>query len=166
MLVSQPSHVSITLPQLSRFFLNPGSFWTYEAAKNGMRTSGSQDGSDSKIMLCGGLAGVATWASIYPLDVIKTRIQGSRLSMRLPRCESLMSDQRSDTRLQLSTWATARMIYLEGGMKAFFQGFVACSSRAFIVNAVQVWQGPSTSIYQILMCYSGIFTRLSCASDQ
>ncbi|KAJ2992152.1 hypothetical protein NUW58_g2264 [Xylaria curta] len=29
----------------------------------------------SKVLLCGGIAGIVTWASVYPLDTIKTRVQ-------------------------------------------------------------------------------------------
>ena len=31
--------------------------------------------SDAAILVAGGVAGCVTWASVYPLDVIKTRVQ-------------------------------------------------------------------------------------------
>nr|POE93344.1 mitochondrial basic amino acids transporter [Quercus suber] len=51
-------------------------FWSYELSKRAV--SSENDGANEqalKVLLCGGLAGVVTWASIFPLDVIKTRVQ-------------------------------------------------------------------------------------------
>ena len=29
----------------------------------------------AQVLVCGGFAGVATWVSVYPLDVVKSRVQ-------------------------------------------------------------------------------------------
>jgi solute carrier family 25 carnitine/acylcarnitine transporter 20/29 len=60
-----------------------------------------------KILLCGGIAGVVTWASIFPLDVIKTRIQSQALlpmkgwdvstPPRSPSHEALVGNQATGT---------------------------------------------------------------------
>lgn len=51
----------------------------------------------------GGLAGVAAWASIYPVDVVKSRVQSSAQPLKM---------------------ATAfREGWKQGGIKSFFQGF-------------------------------------------
>ena len=103
-----------------------------------------------KVLLCGGLAGVVTWASIFPLgtyvfqlryvlcianrleDVVKTRMQTWDF---LPSYQSTTSEDlisRKPTTLQV-----ARDAYRAEGFNVFFRGLGICSARAFIVNAVQ-----------------------------
>ena len=36
-------------------------------------------GEAARVLLCGGVAGVVTWASIFPLDTIKTRVQAQQV---------------------------------------------------------------------------------------
>ena len=44
------------------------SFWSYELSKRAwVREDDGHNEQAFKIMLCGGLAGVVTWASIFPL---------------------------------------------------------------------------------------------------
>lgn len=55
-------------------------FLVYEAATDAWPARAERWASPSvdeqlQILLCGGLAGVATWASIFPLDVLKSRVQ-------------------------------------------------------------------------------------------
>ena len=40
---------------------------------------GSNGQEVARVLLCGGIAGVVTWASVFPLDVIKTRVQTQAL---------------------------------------------------------------------------------------
>ncbi len=88
----------------------------------------------ARVLLCGGLAGIATWASIFPLDMVKTRVQtqaafataadGSRAPLLPPA-------------RRMGAVEVAREAYREGGLAVFFRGLTVCSIRAFIVNAVQ-----------------------------
>jgi len=126
-------------------------FWSYEQAK---RATLSQTDSDSqaalKIMLCGGLAGIVTWASIFPLDVVKTRVQtqviggphptvphlaGSEEEQRLLRRDVEVSKTTANRRL--GSLQIARHAYQTEGIAVFFRGLGICSLRAFMVNAVQ-----------------------------
>ncbi|RDI79751.1 hypothetical protein Vi05172_g10298 [Venturia inaequalis] len=56
-------------------------FWSYEICNRILSPSSKAGEEDSqkmaaaKVLLAGGIAGVVTWASIFPLDVIKTRVQ-------------------------------------------------------------------------------------------
>lgn len=91
-----------------------------------------------KVLLCGGIAGVATWASVFPLDVIKTRLQAQTIhdnhnTIHPERQPILQSNNRILSSVQLTKEA-----YQAEGMKAFYRGLGVCSIRAFIVNAVQV----------------------------
>jgi Mitochondrial carrier protein len=63
-------------------------------------------------LVAGGLAGCLAWASIYPLDVVKCRMQGQRQSM-----------------LQVLSRLRAE------GPHAFVRGMRATLYRAFLVNA-------------------------------
>lgn len=91
-----------------------------------------------KVLVCGGLAGVITWASIFPLDVIKTRVQtqvlysgpvgdGERRTLLQPEVQ----------KTRLSSLETAKQAYRTEGAGVFFRGLGICSVRAFVVNAVQ-----------------------------
>ena len=157
-------------------------FWTYEVSKtayenhfpaqqNSLKGSigyGAGEGPHSealKVLLCGGLAGVATWASIFPLDVIKTRVQTQPLSSsastatasstgRLAHgreCTNLLGQTISSTagsaKLRDSAWTVARQAYKHEGAGVFFRGLTVCCVRAFIVNAVQ-W-----TVYEWMMRY-------------
>lgn len=112
-------------------------FWSYElstrwlAAEEGKEASLQHEA--AKVLLCGGLAGVVTWASIFPLDVIKTRVQAQPWGRR-PETSPLLAGQhqKRDGALRV-----ARDAYREGGGRVFFRGLAVCSVRAFIVNAVQ-----------------------------
>ncbi|KAL1844084.1 hypothetical protein VTJ49DRAFT_4936 [Mycothermus thermophilus] len=132
-----------------------GSIWTSDAAR---------------VLLCGGLAGIITWASIFPLDVVKTRMQaqpdvflpprgagesapllggddGRRSGVEGGQQQQQQQQQRRQPRL--SAWAVAKDTYREGGTRAFFRGLGVCSARAFVVNAVQ-W-----AVYEWIMAELG-----------
>ncbi|GAB7360888.1 hypothetical protein MBLNU230_g0874t1 [Neophaeotheca triangularis] len=118
-------------------------FWSYEASKRAItREDDSNSSTAVKVMLCGGLAGVITWASVFPLDVIKSRVQTWDLvhcPNRPPSSESrpLLDSQPSKTTSRPSTFAIAKHAYQTEGLSVFFRGLGICSARAFIVNAVQ-----------------------------
>lgn len=99
-----------------------------------------------KVLLCGGLAGVITWASIFPLDVIKTRVQTQVLqSSSLSTGEQRTLLQSDAAKPRLSSMEIARQAYQTEGAGVFFRGLGVCSVRAFVVNAVQ-W-----AVYEYMM---------------
>lgn len=113
-------------------------FWSYELSTQLMLStkpekSFSQDA--ARVLLCGGLAGVVTWASVFPLDVIKTRVQ-AQTSEAAPARMPLLPDPARPAQ-RLGAMDVARETYREGGIKLFFRGLTVCSVRAFAVNAVQ-----------------------------
>ncbi|KAB2104379.1 hypothetical protein AG0111_0g7533 [Alternaria gaisen] len=113
-------------------------FWSYELSKQAW---GSPDDSDRetamKVLLCGGLAGVITWASIFPLDVIKTRVQTQVLHAPVQHGEQSSLLGAETPRTRLSSVEIARQAYRTEGAGVFFRGLGICSIRAFVVNAVQ-----------------------------
>lgn len=141
-------------------------FWSYElgtrlmASKTGEGFYSSPAGEATKVLLCGGVAGVTTWASVFPLDMIKTRLQ-TQLLARSSSASSLPSSQsplaspallNAQTPLlnsripaaeagelykPLGAWQITKMAYRTEGFGVFWRGFTVCCVRAFIVNAVQ-----------------------------
>jgi len=107
------------------------SFWSYELCQRWFaRQYEMPERSPIEVLISGGVAGVVTWASIYPLDVIKTVLQSQSWSSE---SESLLAGPRRP----LNSLEVARQIYRSDGLGAFYRGFGVCSIRAFIVNAVQ-----------------------------
>lgn len=72
-------------------------------------------------ILAGGTAGSLSWAVVYPMDLIKSRIQV--LSLDTPKSERSM-------------WNIARGIYQKGGWRSLYRGLGITVLRAFPVNAV------------------------------
>lgn len=92
-----------------------------------------------KILLCGGIAGIVTWASIFPLDMVKTRLQAQTMHDH-PFTQTANENQSllRHPRVTLNSLEITREVYRASGMGAFYRGLGICSVRAFIVNAVQV----------------------------
>jgi len=126
-------------------------FWSYELSKRALHTDDPSDNvrtQGMKILLAGGIAGVVTWASIFPLDVIKTRVQTQPFSApsyphhapaaaaaAVGEGEALLTSRKPFRRK--GAVEMARMAYANEGLAVFFRGLGICSVRAFIVNAVQ-----------------------------
>ncbi|KAH7376596.1 solute carrier family 25 member 45 [Plectosphaerella cucumerina] len=116
-------------------------FWSYElttrwmAAEAGKETSAHQEA--AKVLLCGGIAGIVTWASVFPLDVIKTRVQAQTLEATTPETARLLGDAGPPVVKRKGAIEIAKHAYREEGMRVFFRGLTVCSVRAFMVNAVQ-----------------------------
>lgn len=86
-------------------------FWGYE----GVRRMGLGGEGGMGVFVAGGVAGVVTWGSVFPVDVVKTRVQTTGKGVR----------------------EVVREVWREGGWRGFWRGFGVCSARAFVVNAVQ-----------------------------
>lgn len=131
-------------------------FWSYEICKRTLRSE-SEDSAKvagAKVLLAGGIAGIVTWASIFPLDVIKTRVQTQPFGFPAtaetstavsppPRPERQALLTNADLRKpdpvfrRKGAVEMARLTYQNEGIAVFFRGLGICSVRAFVVNAVQ-----------------------------
>ncbi|PHH67575.1 hypothetical protein CDD83_6511 [Cordyceps sp. RAO-2017] len=97
-------------------------FWSYELANSHWPWPSTTTPRDSsRAVLCGGLAGIVAWASVFPLDVIKTRVQ---------------TQVWHPSRKRIGALRVAIETLKKEGTRAFFQGLTICSIRAFVVNAV------------------------------
>ncbi|KAK0113697.1 hypothetical protein ONS95_013946 [Cadophora gregata] len=126
-------------------------FWSYEITtrlmekkmreREGASGRGDGVGEAVKVLLCGGLAGVVTWASIFPLDVIKTRVQTQQYQpIPLPTAAEgapLLAAESQAVPRKVGAIEIARTAYRNEGVGVFFRGLGVCSLRAFIVNAAQ-----------------------------
>ena len=83
-------------------------------------------------LVAGGIAGVVTWVSIYPLDVVKTRLQTQSVEAE---------GQSVARRAEGSTERDQSMLRRRSGGRMACQVSIEvvgiCSVRAFVVNAVQ-----------------------------
>lgn len=104
------------------------------------------------VLVSGGIAGIITWASIYPLDVIKTRIQAEAWNVG-------QADRPRSTTSGAST--VARTILTQVGVKGLYRGLMVCSVRAFFVNAIQVLLVYALVTSVMLTSSSGIHTKRS-----
>jgi solute carrier family 25 (mitochondrial carnitine/acylcarnitine transporter), member 20/29 len=124
-------------------------FWSYELStqyvtrRMGDQYSLGQEA--AKVLLCGGLAGIVTWASIFPLDVVKTRVQTQPFVFGHETTPLLSGGPRRQGRAyeRFGAREAAKRAYQDGGVSVFFRGLTVCSIRAFVVNAVQwaVYEG-------------------------
>ncbi|CEN59380.1 Putative Mitochondrial carrier protein [Aspergillus calidoustus] len=121
-------------------------FWSYEYCKTLMSSNEEETAGSAalKVLLCGGIAGIVTWASVFPLDMIKTRLQASTIETPAEARPLLQSSTGSQRQ---GAFAMARHVYQTEGLKPFYRGLGVCSLRAFIVNAAQ-W-----ATYEWLMKY-------------
>ncbi|XP_050526724.1 solute carrier family 25 member 45-like isoform X2 [Daktulosphaira vitifoliae] len=93
-------------------------------------------------LFAGGMAGIACWASVLPFDVIKT--QRMLDSVDNPQCKSF--------------WYCTKMIYKNGGIARFYQGFWVLSTRAFLVNSVAFF------VYEFLLKACSNFNKMPSTS--
>ncbi|KAK6497726.1 hypothetical protein TWF481_012129 [Arthrobotrys musiformis] len=125
-------------------------FYAYEASKSLL-------GLESETMtslVAGGIAGCVTWASIYPLDVVKTRVQTQSLVVNsgaggggagCGERDGLLGGNGGRRGYGMGAWDHTKAIWRTEGVKGYFTGFWWCMGRSFFVNAVQ-W-----ALYEYIM---------------
>jgi solute carrier family 25 (mitochondrial carnitine/acylcarnitine transporter), member 20/29 len=121
-------------------------FWSYELSTrtlSSQRSSSTASAEAARVLLCGGIAGVVTWASIFPLDVIKTRVQTQLLQgtesaplLGNPNLDPATASGPVSPK-RIGALEMARRTYKNEGAAVFFRGLTVCSVRAFVVNAAQ-----------------------------
>ncbi|OIT37909.1 PREDICTED: mitochondrial arginine transporter BAC2 [Nicotiana attenuata] len=96
-------------------------FWTYEYVREQLHPGCRKNGQESfrTMLIAGGLAGVASWISCYPVDVIKTRLQAQ--SQSTPSRYSGIVD-------------CFRRSVKQEGYSVLWRGLGTAVARAFVVN--------------------------------
>lgn len=93
-------------------------FASYEWMTRSMSKGGPETLTSGKLLLAGGAAGMISWLSLYPIDVVKSRYQAD------------------DKFVYKSTWDCVIKSYRLDGWRVFTQGMVSTLLRAFPTNAV------------------------------
>ena len=119
-------------------------FATYEGCRRFLgRYGGAWRSEAYEVLLSGGVAGIATWASVFPLDMVKTRVQTQRVvnGERVRGAVEIAKEAYQDSQLapngrdnRQESGGFARRLR---GLRVFFNGIGICCARAFVVNAVQ-----------------------------
>ena len=113
-------------------------FWSYEVTKRLLLSRQADpfiSPTAAEVLVSGGIAGVVTWVSIYPLDLIKTRLQTQ--PSWTAETQGLLPGGHARQPAK-SSLDIARQLWQSSGIRGFYRGVAICSLRAFIVNAVQV----------------------------
>jgi solute carrier family 25 carnitine/acylcarnitine transporter 20/29 len=98
-------------------------FGVYELTKQLQVAPGQskQDLGPGELLLAGGCGGMAYWLSSFPMDTVKSSMQGDAM-------------RRSERRY--NGWIDcARKLYVEGGVGRFWRGIAPCLIRSFPANA-------------------------------
>eukprot|EP00051_Salpingoeca_urceolata_P008822 m.109190 g.109190 ORF g.109190 m.109190 type:complete len:257 (-) comp15963_c0_seq2:36-806(-) len=105
-------------------------FVAYEAVLRGIRSpEDSRTFEFLKLNFAGGVAGVVGWSVIYPIDVVKSKLQTQSLTEPQFR----------------GAWHCAQQLLRAEGLRAFFRGYNATMVRAFPLNAV------TFSVYELTL---------------
>ncbi|KAI8891255.1 mitochondrial carrier [Backusella circina FSU 941] len=107
-------------------------FWVYEGTKRLLEAKSDDDA--WKLLLAGGLAGTISWASIYPIDVVKSRLQMQHVPTAKSPGET--SSLVSLNRPYVSIKDCVVRSYKTEGLGVFFRGLGPTLLRGFPVNAV------------------------------
>lgn len=110
-------------------------FWTYEYMREKLHPGCRKSGQENlrTMLVAGGLAGVASWISCYPLDVAKTRLQAQSRSSMI-KYDGIVDCFRKSVK--------------EEGFRVLWRGLGTAVSRAFVVN------GAIFSAYELsLRCF-------------
>ena len=87
------------------------------------------------------------WATVYPLDVVKTMVQVQVVSGVSAESQGLLGRPLAvgamrgalssgyEAVVGLGAWGYAGRAYKDGGLKVFWNGLWVCLGRAFIVSA-------------------------------
>ncbi|CAO3627981.1 unnamed protein product [Cunninghamella blakesleeana] len=136
-------------------------FWVYEGMKRYLEIEKESNSQQAwRYLLAGGLAGTISWTSIYPLDVVKSRLQMQMIptttkitNQQLPTSSSINNDIRNTLQPlnQKPHYTSIKdcvvRSYQSDGIRVFFRGLLPTVLRGFPVNAVTFW------VYEVVMVW-------------
>lgn len=88
-------------------------------------------------LIGGGIGGLVFWTVMFPVDMIKTRIQIDSIQNNLTLTTPTSGHHQHHHGSQhfVSTWEMMKRIYSEQGTSGFYSGYKSAILRAIIVNA-------------------------------
>jgi len=118
--------------------LGTGSYFcAYEISKR-LLTMGDKESTHVTHFFAGGFAGIASWICIFPVDLVKSKLQ---------------IDAKSKNKMYKSQLECIKKIYRTGGIKAFYQGISSCLIRAFPVHALNFVVSICISLFNNYFIY-------------
>ena len=88
-------------------------------------------------MVCGAISGMACWIPVYPIDVVKTRMQNTKGGPSAGGKYVSATDGGGERRR--SSLDVATVMYKSEGIGAFFNGIGILLLRAAVSNGVTFW---------------------------
>ncbi|KAF7370928.1 hypothetical protein MSAN_00726700 [Mycena sanguinolenta] len=111
-------------------------FASYEATLRALAAPGEKRGG-WQVLVAGGVAGIVGWLVTFPLDVVKTRVQGTGPGALLNSGTSqLVGEVAPIVNPYRTTWSTIVNSYRAEGIPAFYRGLAPTLIRALPVNMV------------------------------
>ncbi|KAG4093863.1 mitochondrial carrier [Neocallimastix lanati (nom. inval.)] len=95
-------------------------FCAYEITKK-LLTLGDRESTHVTHFFAGGFAGIASWICIFPIDLVKSKLQ---------------IDVKSKNKIYKSQLQCIKQIYKTSGVRGFYHGISSCLIRAFPVHAL------------------------------
>ncbi|ORX78520.1 mitochondrial carrier [Anaeromyces robustus] len=95
-------------------------FCAYEISKK-LLTIGDRESNHVTHFFAGGIAGIASWIGIFPIDLVKSKLQ---------------IDAKSKHKMYKNQLQCIKYIYKTSGVRGFYQGISSCLIRAFPVHAL------------------------------
>lgn len=96
-------------------------------------------------LVCGAIAGCVCWIPVYPIDLVKTRLQ------RTPAYSNFASDKESMNEISQS-FEIAQDLYKQGGISSFFDGIGPLLMKCAISHSVTFWVYDSLMTSLIKSC--------------
>ncbi|KAJ7173590.1 carnitine/acyl carnitine carrier [Mycena filopes] len=112
-------------------------FAAYEATARALSKPGEKHAEGWSVLVAGGVAGVVGWLATFPLDVVKTRVQGSgHGAFPGPGASLLPGDRPPIENPYRTTWSAIVNSYRAEGLRVFYRGLEPTLIRAVPVNMV------------------------------
>ncbi|KAJ7460694.1 carnitine/acyl carnitine carrier [Mycena latifolia] len=109
-------------------------FAAYEATARALASPGARAGK-WEVLVAGGVAGVVGWLVTFPLDVVKTRVQGSGPGVIASASTTPLLAPPAKNPYN-TTWSTVVHSYRAEGFRVFYRGLAPTLIRAVPVNMV------------------------------
>ncbi|KAJ7777303.1 carnitine/acyl carnitine carrier [Mycena metata] len=112
-------------------------FAAYEATARALSKPGETRAEGWPVLVAGGVAGVVGWLATFPLDVVKTRVQGSGPgAFSGLGATALLATGSTIENPYRTTWSAAINSYRAEGLRVFYRGLAPTLMRAIPVNMV------------------------------